>query len=282
MKEIKIEETFLLLSVKKDMVAPVADKDAKNTADLYFASREHDIGTLVEPKANEEVQAFVREHILTTGHFTAAIDDPVRFAELVTRKEAFAKIPSFLALCRDLAQKNNAGIDKKSPESVRAMLHDCLREVRTLMQMYEAARTKGPAINADGHHRANGATANAIRLNVGGLASFLSHGEPTAVSAIVVSLNHQRAAAAAALAAAAVPHSVLPTKSTHPARTDPPAQRYQCGYCGKGGHTGQDCRLRQREEGNRDTRRPHPPAPPGGGPVDDEFARFQKWRKENP
>ena len=37
------------------MAAPIADKDAKNTADLFFAAREYDIGTVVEPKASEEV-----------------------------------------------------------------------------------------------------------------------------------------------------------------------------------------------------------------------------------
>ena len=270
------------------MAAPIADKDAKNTADLFFAAREYDIGTVVEPKASEEVILFIKEHMLTMAHFTAANDEPARYSELVVRKEAFGKIPGFTALCRDLAVKNNAGVDKKAPESVRTLLHDCLREVRVLMQMYEAARTKGPAINPDGHHRANGASANAIRLNVGGLASYLTHGESTAVSLLATAITSQRAKAAATTLAtqqAVAP----PCEVKRPiARNDPPAQRFPCGYCGKVGHTAQDCRLRAREEGPRPTVA-HAPVPPRAhhpatAPVTADaalFAAFAKWQKEN-
>ena len=234
------------------------DKDGKNVADIYFASRVEDIGTVIDPKASDDVIAFIKENVLGTTPFSAVVDNPTRHAELMVRKDALMRVPGYKAFASELATKPHPGVDKKSTECLRGMYHDFLREIRVLLQMYEAARTQGPSINADAHYRANGATGNAIRMS--GLSTYLSHGEATAVSHLVTA---HKANVAAAAVPAPVP-AVSATPDLKRAREPATNQRFPCGYCGKPGHDAVSCRSRLRDENGRQQRGGPPPAP---GPI---------------
>ena len=226
------------------------DKDGKNVCDIYATSRAEDIGTIVDPKASDEVITFVKENVLGTTPFAAVLDNPTRHSECLARKDALLQVSS----CKQFAAELAVGrppVDKKSSECLRTMYHDFLREVRVLMQMYEAARTQGPAINADAYYRANGATANAMRMT--GLSTFLSHGEPTAVSRLVVANKATHAKALAEATPAPAPTGHAPVHHEQNARVRPRdnGPQRQCGYCAKIGHDAALCRQRMRDDSAR-------------------------------
>ena len=253
------------------------DKDSKNTADLFVAARIEDIGTIAEPKAGPAMQEFVDDHILSTAPFQNIVIYATSYNNLLQRLQAFKRIPGYAALCIEISAKANAGIDKKSAEPIRIWFFDCLREIRTMSAMLEAALSQGPAINPDGHFRACGAAPNSIRLNVGGLASYLSHGEPTPVSLQVVALAAIRLQSAPTNNATGI-NGNCPTNNNNagtnnnnsnagdnngggnkrPAqgRTDngqpnPQQRNITCNYCGKIAHNAAECRQRLRDDRHR-------------------------------
>ena len=247
------------------MAAPAdGDKDSKNVADLFYAARVDDIGTNIEPKAGANVVIFIDEVLLSNAPFSAIISSTARYNELTARLRAFKAVTGYWSFLSDISLKANGGIDKKMPDTVRQIFFDCLREVRTMMAMLEAAVSRGPAINPDGYFRACAASPNTIRLNVGGLNTYLSHGELTAVSmqalamstiaATTPEVNNNNYAPSTEPSTGNNAGDTLPGKRGPEGRNDngrpSPQQRQQvtCNYCGKLAHSAADCRQRQRDE----------------------------------
>jgi len=237
----------------------LADLAGKHQADIFVRLREKTIGSLGSPSASDEIIEWLDEHLAGMTPF-GAIHDPVKRDKLMVRRQALRYIQAYHGFTMSIKRSDRTcSVLPSSNECIRQVFFDFLKEVRILQAMYEDVRRKGPGINPDGYFRALGATAEQIRLNVGGLASYMANGEPTMVTVVMKGLNLSSSSSVVLVP----PHGIMPTTGTTSSE-GPKAEggdtrkregelrpERECYYCGKKGHTANVCHARKRDERNK-------------------------------
>jgi len=230
--------------------------NAKHQADLFVQTREKAIGSLAKPAASDELIDWNDEHIAGQAPFSA-VTDPIKKEKLMARRLAIRMNSVYHSFAMTIKRADRScSLTENSHESFRCVFFDFLREVQTLRAMYEDLRSNGPGVNPDGYFRALGATVEQIRINVGGLAAYISHGEPSTVSIILKGLGASSAQVPLTLPsggsdASGGSHGGNADANTARKRNaDDPRPERVCTYCGKNGHTASVCHARKRDEKN--------------------------------
>jgi len=283
--------------------------DGSKKAALFVKAVKVKIGSLEAPKLDQEMLGFVAEHLGSDAPFKAILSNNSKGAlALRKRRLAFLTVKPYAELCDDLNNDNpTCGCEKPGVSPcIRVFVYGAFREILVLYHMYDNIRNGGEGINPDGYYRAFGAHADQIHLATGGLAAFLTQGEPTVVSLIMKAMD------AVEVTTHGVP-PIAPMQFSHlqPAfvashdlkrgreqegmvqQTVPP-YGWVCAFCQKPNHSANVCRIRIKEEKKQRgqwQQRPVGNAPQAsttaphvqGQEADFEmFKRFEQWRKANP
>ena len=252
---------------------PLASIAGKHQADIFVSHREKAIGSLAAPSASDELIDWNDEHIAGMSPF-GALQDPCKREKLMIRRQALRYIQAYYGFAMTIKRSDRTcSVLASSNESIRSIFFDFLKEVRTLQAMYEDIRSNGPGINPDGYFRALGATAEQIRLNVGGLASYMANGEPTMITVVIKGLSPSVPVALQQITPVptstnAATGSELKGHSDTRKRDGDNRPERECYYCGKKGHTANVCHQRKRDERDKqhshNNSQQHQVAPQGG------------------
>ena len=288
-------------------------------ADIFCKSVKTRIGTAAAPKLSPEALGFVAENLASDSAFKAINGNNGKQAQaLRKRRQAFLSIKSYVELIDDVNDQNpsckadGAGVEKCYKEFV----FGAFKEILVLDVMYEQVRIGGDPINPNGHYRAFGATADQIHMSTGGLSGFLTQGEPTLVSMMVMAIEAQENANSST---GVIPPPLMVTPPHHnPVQHQPldhgkrdretstegkvqmtvPPFNWVCAFCHKPSHSSLVCRDRIKQDkarmrggfnGGQQTppqqRTPpqvtSPATPTTGGSIEEfnQFKRYQEWLK---
>ena len=166
--------------------------DGSKKAALFVKAVKVKIGSLEAPKLDQEMLGFVAEHLGSDAPFKAILGNNSKGAlALRKRRLAFLTVKPYAELCDDLNNDNpTCGCEKPGVSPcIRVFVYGAFREILVMYHMYDNIRNGGEGINPDGYYRAFGAHADQIHLATGGLAAFLTQGEPTVVSLITKAMD---------------------------------------------------------------------------------------------
>jgi len=295
-----------------------SNNDGHKKADLFVKARIAKIGTIAAPKLNQDTLTWVAENLTSDHPFKgiSVTSTSKQAKQLRDRRRAFMMVQGYVDLVEDVNDQNpsckadGVGVD----QCMKVFVFGGFREILVLETMHEQVKIGGEPINPNGYFRAFAASADQIHLSQGGLSTFLTQGEPSLVSYMVIALEAMEnpstvlppmtvSAGQFGMASFAAPALLPPPPSmmeiakraretTGMIQQTTPPYLWVCEFCHKPSHSANVCRLRLKEEKKQkqmgtqfraNGTTTSTPQPTGSAMDNAElFKKFEEWRKQNP